>query len=290
MVSRIEAERLASSANGTTLSVDGSFTVSGLAPGTYRLAATVLDNSGSGRASWYGSVDVPVDGADVEGVTVSLRAGSVLRGRVVTDDGSALPIGTTDVVLAARTLDNVLPPIAPMARVGSNGAFEVRGAFGRLFIRLSSQASPAARRWVVKSVTVGGQDVTETPVDFDAGDVEAEIVVTSRVSEVGGTVTWSRVADGPRPTVFVFSADPEAWIPPTLRVRQVSVDEDGRFRTFGLPPGDGYVVVAVEDTSIREQWTPDLLEALRHEATSLRIDPGGVHELSLRAVRRPSVE
>jgi hypothetical protein len=68
------------------------------------------------------------------------------------------------------------------------------------------------------------------------------------------------------------------------------VGEDGRFRIAAVPPGDRYLAVAVEGTPTRESWTPELLKALSSSATSLRVDEGGVHEVTLRAVARPVIE
>lgn len=62
---------------------------------------------------------------------------------------------------------------------------------------------------------------------------------------------------------------------------------DGRFRIRGLPADDRYLAVAVDGLELIDARTPAMLEALRSAATPLRIDDGGTHELSLRAVARP---
>jgi hypothetical protein len=311
MVTRLEAERMYGGGAGAGLMDDGTFTASRLAPGTYRLTATVRDDNGTGRAAYFGTTDVVVDGADVDGIVIPLRAGTTLRGRLVTDDGSPAPARDARVFLYPRQDSNAPPLIPPMARVDADGRFDVRGAFGRMLVSLSLGAAAAAgssatespsvsattggpsqppRRWTVKAIYVDGQDVADSLLDFDRGDIDAEILLTSRIAEVRGTVTWSPRDDGARPRVYVFSADPDHWIQPTRRMREMVVGEDGRFRIAAVPPGDRYLAVAVEGTPTRVSWTPELLKALSSSATALRVDEGGVYEVTLRAVSRPAIE
>lgn len=321
MVSRVEPERSGSSFNGVGVEADGTFTAGRLSPGTYRLTATLREPNGALNASRLrATAEVRVDGADVDGVVLALRSGATLTGRIVSDDGTPMP-GAVTVSLTPRQRDVFLPGPSPSGRVEADGTFRLDGVFGRMLIgafvsapaaNASGDSAPPANTgtehaapgrvlmppsvptprapWGVKAVFVNGRDVTDEPLDFDRGDVEAEIVLTTRLALVTGSVTLPRAPTDPRPTVLVFAADPEAWVPPARRVRQAAVGDDGRFSIRGLPPGDRYLAVAIEGTPTPTSWSPDLLTALRDSATSLRIDEGGVHEIALRVVPRLRLE
>jgi hypothetical protein len=70
------------------------------------------------------------------------------------------------------------------------------------------QAASVTASWTLRSVTVDGVDTTDTPIDFNRGDVDnIEVLLTQRVTELSGTVTSDRgmkVVDG---TVVAFSPD-----------------------------------------------------------------------------------
>ncbi|MFN8063103.1 MAG: carboxypeptidase-like regulatory domain-containing protein [Vicinamibacterales bacterium] len=319
-VTRVEQDRFGSSSSGLGLQSDHTFSVSRLSPGLYRFVAQAQNRERTGRARLMASTEVRVDGADVDGVTLALRTGTTLSGRVVTDNGTPLPSNPLTVSLVSRFPESRFDQ-ARSERVAADGVFQIDGLFGEMLIRagvsgpssLSTSApradgpmtvasgaggvpagappTTAREAWGLKAVYVKGRDVTDEPIDFERGDVEAEIVLTTGLSEVAGTVSGGqRTVSDPRPMIYIFVDDPDWWVPSTRRVRQVMAGADGRFRTRGLPPGDRYLAVAVEGTPQPASWSPDLLKALRDSATPFRIDEGGLHELSLRVVARPDID
>lgn len=279
---------------------DGSFELARLAPGTYLVSARFF---GQGGIEYYGSTDVEVAGGDLDGITVPLRAGAIVRGRVVNEAGE--PVGVP-VMVSVTAADGGPAPTPGPARTYSDGSFRLEGVFGVQHVRVVearmipgaeapginvrrlqdvTAATRARTTWWLKSITLNGRDVTDEPVDAGAG-LTLEITMTNRASSVRGTAAWNRTG-ARRPAVVVFADDDSRWTRPSRHVGTAEVEDDGRFDVRGLPAGPRYLAVAVEGAARAVLARPEMLQALRPFATPLRIDEGGTHELALTAVPRP---
>lgn len=305
MVSRLDSERAGSGATGSHAGDDGAFEISRLPPGRYRLSAREGADGPWRQLGQMGTVEIDVDGADVEGVTIALRPGSVVAGRVVDESGQPVR-GQFRVQFETDDAGGGMSWTEP-ATVGDDGTFHAASVFGRRYVRLlttgplpmpleSALAQPPSAtrpptRLALSSVRVGDADVTDRAVDFDGRAVEITIHMTSQPAEVSGTVQWAALgadAARARPMVIVFPDDPSRWHEWSVTVRAARVGPQGQFSIRGIPPGDRYLVVAVEELRGGEHLDPVILEAVRSAARPLRIDAGSRQELSLHAVPRPS--
>jgi hypothetical protein len=280
---------------------DGTFELTRLAPGSYRITARQFQQGG---VEYYGTADLEVNGSDLDGVIVTMRRGAIVRGRVLTDSGE--PVGIPVMVSLVAGVERA--PMPRPVRTYSDGSFRLEGAFGQLRVqavearlipgaespginvRALQDVTPAARAlttWWVKSIALNGRDVTDEPIDFDQGDSTLAITMTNRAAVVRGTVTFTSATGRRRPAVAVFVDDDSRWARPSRLVGTGEVDDAGHFEVRGLPAGDRYLAVAVEGVSRAVLARPEMLAAVRSAATPLRIDEGGVHELALRAVPRP---
>lgn len=281
---------------------DGSFELSRLAPGTYQITARYF---GQGGGEYYGTTQIDVNGQDLEGVSVPMRSGAVVRGRVVNEQGD--PVGVPVMVTMNAAVSGDAPSPSP-ARTYSDGSFRLEGVFGRQRVRAVEArvipgaevpginvrrlqdvtAAPRARTtWWLKAILFNGRDVTDEPIDIDPSGAMLDIVMTNRASSVRGTVSWNRQRNPRKPVVVVFVDDDTRWTRPSRFVGTSEVDDDGRYDVRGLPSGGRYLAVAVEGASRATAVRPDMLESLRPLATPLRVDDGGTHELPLTAVARP---
>ena len=281
---------------------DGSFELTRLAPGTYQVTARHFQPGG---VEYYGTVDVEVTGTDRDGVSVPMRPGTIVRGRVVNEAGELVG---APVMVTLSAADGSRAPVPRPARTYSDGSFRIEGAFGLRQVRAVEarmipgseapgidarnlqEVTPATRpltTWWLKSITLNGRDVTDEPIDFDQGNVTLDITMTNRTSSVHGTVAWNRTRGGRRPVVVVFVDDDTRWTRPSRAVGASEVDEAGRYNVRGLPPGNRYLAVAVEGAARAVVARPEMLAALRPSGTPLRIDDGGIHDVPLTAVPRP---
>jgi hypothetical protein len=281
---------------------DGSFELTRLAPGSYQMTARQFQQGG---VEYYGTTDIEVNGGDLDGVTVAMRRGAIVRGRVLTESGE--PVGVPVMVSLVPGADRA--PMPRPVRTYSDGSFRLEGAFGSLRVQAVqallvpgaespginvralqdvTAASRALTTWWVKSITLNGRDVTDQPIDFDQGDATLAITMTNRTAIVRGTVAFTPAAGRRRPAVVVFADDDTRWQRPTRVVGTGEVDDSGRFEVRGLPPGDRYLAVAVEGVSRAVLARPEMLAAVRASALAVRVDEGGSHELALRAIPRPT--
>lgn len=286
---------------GTRVRDDGSFELTRLAPGTYQVTARSFQPGG---VEYWGTANVEVTGTDLDGVSIPLRAGAIVRGRVVNEVGE--PVGVP--VMVSLTSNDGRAPMPRPARTYSDGSFRLEGAFGTqhlravearmipgaeapgINVRALQEVTPATRAlttWWMKSIALNGRDVTDEPIDFDQGGINLVVTMTNRAASVRGTVAWNRAPGRQRPAVVVFVDDDTRWTRPSRLVGASEVDEAGRYDVRGLPAGDRYLAVAVEGAARAVLARPEMLAALRPLATPLRVDEGGTHEVALTAVPRP---
>ena len=255
------------------MGADGSFTIGNVPPGDHWLE--VIPRPGTTEAEGA-SVPVTADGSDINGLVITTSPGATISGRVIFE-GTSTPkparivLSPGDPFGAApfRVLDNTT------GTIDQSGQFEIRGAFGRvLFAPGVAGFGPPPLGWSVKSVTFNGANITETPLDISAvGSVTGvEIVLTDKQTTLSGTV---RTAQGPISdyTVVIFPDTPRD---PSVNARYLRVarpDQQGRFETKGLPPGD-YFAVAVESLEQGRQWDPAFRKQVEPSAKRFRLTEG----------------
>lgn len=268
---------------GGGVGTDGSFTVSGLAPGAYTL--TIRDMMMGGTDGEMGTTRIVVDGADVDGILITASKGGTARGRIVTDDGSPPPT-----VMVTHF------PVDPMERgmmmgpnqstVNDDGTFEIKGLFGKRVLRPALRGGPAG--WTLKGVFVNGNDVTDEGLDFSSGlSVESiDVVFTQKGTRLSGVVTTDRRELAAAGGVLIFSADEKRWNQQSRYFRFLPLlGSTGKFEVRGLPVHDDYRVAAVPPLEDGQWADPDFLRGLLDVATRLSLNEGETKVQDLRMLR-----
>jgi len=236
---------------GAVTRADGGFTIADVPPGRYAITASTR---GDGP---YETADMPiiVGNDDITGLSLVTQRSAGIRGRFVTDAGvaRALPQSLEVTAVAARVNGTVLSH-------ASGQAFTLGDLAETLYLRVSLPEG-----WAVKTISVGGIDVTNGTITLPAGQqADARIVITDRVTQVSGTVT---AAGRPaKAAIVIFAADPSKWAFPTRYVREVSTDDRGRYSIAGLPPNERYLAIAADYLEDGEHLDPDFLERVREMA------------------------
>ena len=277
---------------------EGHFTLNGLAPGDYMLnVRTMRISSGDGPAGGvmvtaamnedaeFGMLPLTVAGEDLSNVIVIASKGATASGRI-SFEGGAKPDNITSTRVSAQAADPMDGPMmmGPMpmggGQVKADGTFELRNLSGvRLF-----RAFNLPSGWMLKSVRIGGDEVTDTGVELKPGQhlANVEIVVTSRVTEVTGAVAAADGAALKDYTVVIFSDDPQHWALPMSRwVTGARPDQDGRFQVRNLPPGS-YYAAAVDYVEMGAWSDPELLERLKTSASRFTLADGESETLNLK--------
>jgi hypothetical protein len=214
-------------------------------------------------------LNLTVTGADIDGLILGADAGGLITGRVVTDAGTALPAPPPTVIASSATFERSSVTTLPAedGKVAADGRFVRRAASGPAFIRMAGLPSG----WALKSVAMGGQDITTAPVEIRAGQTlgDIAIVVSNRLPAITGQVTDAngRPADGP---VLLFPADQTQWHEAADTVRSARADQAGKFRFERVRPGD-YRIVAIDQMATWQQYDPEFLAPLRERSTKITV-------------------
>ena len=163
----------------TKVAEDGSWTLSNIPPGEYRLSIRAAARGND--PAQEGQVTITVAGVDVEGLSLVAGAGGTVRGEVVTDDGSPLPAGFDRMQVRppfnpnARMMISVLHP--DNGRVQSDGSFEVQGVLSDTVLSIG----PLTGEWTLKAIEVEGRDMADLPLPIEHGKTLSgvRVVLTS---------------------------------------------------------------------------------------------------------------
>ena len=265
---------------GGRIQWDGAFTIANGPPGRYTLRARGDDS----EIPQYAAQPVTITGEDLSDMTVVLAPGATITGAVsfLGAPGASPDPSQFRITAPATDQSNVGPQ--PNARVGKDGAFELSGVpAGSHLIRSAGNA----RGFILKSVTVNGRDVTDTPVPLRAGETLANVTVvfTDQQNEINGTVTNEQGTALPDYTVLAFSTDPSLWRPLSRQIMTARPDQTGKYRIRGLPRGD-YYLVAVDPAEQGEWFEPTYLDEHRAGAQHLTLGDGDVKTQDFKIAQR----
>ncbi|HEY6357036.1 MAG TPA: carboxypeptidase-like regulatory domain-containing protein, partial [Vicinamibacterales bacterium] len=220
----------------------------------------------------YSTTRVKVDGHDRD-LVVATVPGSAVSGRVDADGGLPLPpklqvvaLDTEYEVPAPAPGQPAAPPMAPVL----SGAFTLSGLVGPRLFRVSGLPDG----WILRSVRLGGTDITDTPTTLGSTSAAPlQLVVTPQTGSIGGTVldVTGQAAAGSR--VVVFSSDPRTWGARSRFIATGEVAATGRYLLHGLLPGT-YLVAAVSDLPDGAWEDPERLARLQPTAAAVAIAAG----------------
>jgi hypothetical protein len=261
---------------GGRIQWDGEFSIANVPPGRYLLRARGDDT----ETPQHASQPLTVSGQDLE-LTVVLAPGGTLTGTVAFQPGQSPAPDITQVRIAAPSTDQTSFGQQPNARVDKEGRFTLAGLpAGSHLIRPGGNN---LRGWALKSVSIRGRDVTDTPLALRAGETVAdiEILFTDKLTEISGTVSDALGNPVPDFTVLAFPTDESLWRPQGRHIMTARPDQTGKYRIRALPPGEYYL--ATVDPSEQGEWfEPLYLEEHRTGAVRLTVGDGDVKTQNFR--------
>jgi hypothetical protein len=261
-----------SSTSAGSTKPDGTFAIGGVAPGEYTIdvrppAALVGAAPGVREGA---SFPIVVGGADLTDVRIVTSAGTRVSGRVVWEGTSSRDLPGLTSATRRVTFGQTNPLMQMMGQVVSDstangtldadGRFAIAGAVGRVFFNVT----PLPPAWVVKSVTIGGRDVTDEPIDL-AGRASLDgvvITMTDTLTSVSGQVSDGRGQVLRDYVVVIQPVEELEAATAARRVRAVRPNADGRFETRGLRPGR-YLATAVDGLETGREFSPEFRRQLR---------------------------
>jgi protocatechuate 3,4-dioxygenase beta subunit len=268
----------------------GQFRISSVPPGRYFAQVRSNPRGPGGRGGGRGGngldefarQEITVGGEDLNGVVIVTAPGGRITGQIVSDTGTLAQLRQQQVAVTARAADvEVLGPGGGggAARVNNDWTFEIAGVFDPRLLRVN-----LPQGWYLKAVMLGGQDVTDTPLDVSPGQTLSgvQIVVTDKASEVNGRVIDGRGQPVTDVTIIVFADDDNRWTYQSRFVRTARPDQDGRFQIRGLPAHDSYLIIPVQNLEDGQAGDPDFLASVRESAKGFSLNENEVRALELR--------
>jgi len=269
----------------TPVNTDGSFEIRNVAPGEYNLTATARDQNGQ---QYTARTRVSVATADVANVTVAVRPGVELRGRVALDgtppqqfkmsslrvslaasDG-ALP-GVVDFVTAGAARGNAVRAFLPggqaeVAEVADDGSFTLRNV-GAMEYRVRVVGIPQGA--YLQSGRMESKDALSGPITVDNQGGELQLVLGFSPGRVSGTVTDDRgVATQGVQAVLVPD---EARRGRSDAYFSTTTDTNGQFTFNNVPPGR-YKLFAWEDIPAGAYQYPDFIRRYEDRGVSITVN------------------
>ena len=269
----------------TTVTSDGTFTLTNVPPGEYLVQA--LGAREPGRPAEFGVEQVSVTDTAPRPVTIRASAGAVLEGLIMVEGQPQARAAT--VSLAAVPFDPDRAPEAGRSTLAifRDGTFYLTALYGRARLVLSETSGG----WYLKSVRISGVDATHRGFDFGTAPEtfrDALIQIAPATGVISGRVASQSGGPAGGSAVIVFSIDREKWFAPSSYLKRAQSAPDGSFRVDGLPPGDYYVAAVAPGESVDSgNWQePEALNALTSAALRVTLVESQASVRDVRLIRR----
>jgi hypothetical protein len=274
-----------SSGNGRSVDAQGRFTFLPQQPGRYRLTAQLRDEAGETTLE-YASTAVTLVDENLEDVTLSMKPTVNLAGRVVLEPSPAPALAADALSIVPRSKDPSFGDLrVSPAAVTTDLTFTLGRLAGQILLRPNGRVM---NNWFLKAVLLGTQDITDVPTEFREEDsTRLQVVLTTRASELTGTITNDKGEPVANCNVVLFGEDKAGWFPWSIRFRTVRPDRDGRFSIKGLRSGRYYLIALPPERSFNAQAVDAAtLEPLVKEATALVLGEEEQRRVDLKVVAK----
>jgi hypothetical protein len=270
--------------SGGAVRADGSFTLTNIPPGEYKIRATIQGNRQPGSVPEGVTQSVVMNGEDVDGLRLVSSAGWSVSGRIraVSGDAPKLPSSRFSILASPTAPElNLRSSAFDMnAKIHDDWTFTIINIFGAARLELTTPTG-----WMLKEIRQSDRDITDEPIEMKSGErlSDVEVVVTNRPTRLSGAVTDEKGAPTSDATVLVFATQPEKWFDRSRWVRAVRPDQEGRYDVAGLPPGE-YLAVAFDYVQDGVWNDPEHLATLARYGQKIMIQPEGSLDVPLRVV------
>lgn len=229
----------------TLTAADGTYTLSGLEPGRYRVR---FQPTGSLAPQWFDGADTQEDATELTvgpgetraGIDARLRPARAISGTVTDPQGN--PLANVQVQVYAEGSSHYTDRVT----TDSQGTFVTqdlpKGAY-RVYLRPLSPTAFAAQ-WYDRSATRAGA----TPVRVTDGQ---KAVIAAEL-EPGGSITGTVTGSGGTPVAGAHVSAQRSG-----EFRYATTDADGNYEIMGLGAGDYAVEFSVSGSDYVSEWYDD---------------------------------
>ena len=234
----------------------------------------------------WADVPISIGPAGQTDINVPLREGARVSGRAVFEGSRPSPVNnplarqTFGVRLEMLNPDPFRPPVA-LGAFNDDETFTFTGVVPGRYV-----VAPAIPGFILKSVTRGGADVTDQPIDVGGADVSDLVITFTNAISIGmleGSVAGATLPLQEDLTALVFPNDRRYWNAPAAarsRFRATPIARNGTWRN-PLPAGD-YLVVVVDDDAAVDWQEQTRLDLLARTAQRVIMAEGGKTTVTVR--------
>jgi hypothetical protein len=135
--------------------------------------------------------------------------------------------------------------------IDENGRFHIPNVSGPLLFRGNDIPSTL----VLKTVTLNGTDITDTPYDTGNGNVDGISITFVQQAQISGTARNGNAEIVHEYRVLLVPAAATSDVQSRRFIRTATSDQNGRFQIGGLIAGE-YMGIAVSSIENGQEWDP----------------------------------
>ena len=276
------------------IKADGTFTVTGIAPGEHTLSAEPRFGPSPMFEAYMGPGSEPRKRA----YAPIVATGSPITGlRLVVQDPIRIPVNVTfeDGASADKPERITLSAYGERAMSGGmaimrDGRLSLEVIPGTYRISTGTVVMPGSRAqpWFLKRLAYRGRELEDEEVELTAEPGgRIDVIFTTRSSSVSGTVT----DEGGKPiaeyTVVIVPEDPAALRRGSFqRFGMATADPQGRFDVKHMRAGN-YLATAIAEVPAEDIGDVDFLESIRRAGKPFTLAEGGTATLALKLTTLP---
>jgi hypothetical protein len=270
--------------NNAMVGPDGTFQFNNVPPGRYNLQ--LRPNGMPTATTEIAVMPLTVGNDDIDNLVVVSAPAAIARGVVMTDDASAPAFRPDQVTVFASPADPTPMFMSPgQNRMNDDYTFEMTGLFDRRLFRGAAGGPDSG--WYLKAVLFDGVDITDTGMDFTPGRTYEglQIVFTRKRTDLSGVLTDDRGTPVVDATVIVFPADQQKWTYQSRYIRTMRPDTNGKYNVKGMPPGEDYLMIAVQNLESGQGSDPEFLSRAKDEARPFSMNEGETKSVDIKLSR-----
>ena len=273
------------------VNADGSFEIKGVAPGEYNLTATARDPNGQQYTS---RTRVSVGTSDVSNLTVSVKPGVELRGKIILDGTPPQQFSMSNLRVSLIAEDNAMPGVvnfvtavggggtrgdairaflpagqSEMAEVAADGTFTLRDV-GAMEYRIRVMGLPQGA--YIQAGRIDTTDALNAPFSVDNQGSQLQLQLGFAPGRVSGTVSDDRGA--PASGVQAVLVPDEARRGRNDAYFAATTDRSGQYAFSNVPPGR-YKLFAWEDVPAGAYQYPDFIRRYEDRGQTITVNANG---------------
>ena len=253
---------------GATVNSQGTFEFRGVTPGSYFVVGTWMT---SGK-TFTARTAIQVGGSNIEGISLTIRGGVPVRGRVRVEGESTESIARVHVMLQAAEVGGIVFGPLPNQPVKEDGSFQLEDVGPD---RYTLMVSGLPEGFYVKSVRSGNLDVLAGGLEIAGGSpAPLEVVLSPHAGQVSGSVLDPKTQKAAPAVMVVLVPQEKERRDREAFYRMAATDSAGQFTFKGVIPGE-YRVYAWEEAEYGAWMDPDFVKPVESRGEAVSIAEGG---------------